>query len=399
MAATLCYSGRRSSALMTTVEHKHGSVLAPILVSLVLFKLFVLSFTLASGQLFPDVFNERAYYGNFHWPREQPPTGATRFATWDAQHYLFLATEGYHAGQRSITFCPLYPWLIRAAAALPGVGPLGAALLISNLLSIAAFVLLWRLFEQRHPGAGADSLLLLLAFPGAVFFHFPYTESLFLFLAAATVVAAVQRRWLLAAVPAFLLPLTRPNGVLIGLVMLYAVIAHWREQRRISAAALIALAAPALGFAAYLLFMRSATGDAMAGLTMQDAYNAGRSLGNFLRPLAVFTGLVDAHAVHGVLYSALDRAVFLFVVATLVPLWRWDRTLFWYALPMALVGPLSGSFVSYTRFAAVLFPCHLVVARLLGTERRRPFLWLVLAVWYGTQWVLLVRHINFRWAG
>ena len=46
----------------------------------------------------------------------------------------------------------------------------------------------------------------------------------------------------------------------------------------------------------------------------------------------------------------------------LVPLWRLDRMLFWYALPMALVGPLSGSFVSYTRFAAVLFPCHLVVA-------------------------------------
>ena len=107
----------------------------------------------------------------------------------------------------------------------------------------------------------------------------------------------------------------------------------------------------------------------------------------------------DVHAIHGVLYSALDRAVFVFVLVSLVPLWRWDRTLFWYALPMALVGPLSGSFVSYTRFAAILFPCHLVVARLLGTERRRPFLWLVLAVWYGTQWVLLIRHINFRWAG
>jgi hypothetical protein len=145
--------------------------------------------------------------------------------------------------------------------------------------------------------------------------------------------------------------------------------------------------------------MRTATGNAVAGFAMQDAYNAGRSLGNFLRPLAVLGELVDARAIHGVLYSALDRAVFVFVIATLVPLWRWDRMLFWYTLPMAVVGPLSGSFVSYTRFAAVLFPCHVVVARLLGTERRRPFLWLVLAVWYAMQWILLVRHINFRWAG
>ncbi len=103
--------------------------------------------------------------------------------------------------------------------------------------------------------------------------------------------------------------------------------------------------------------------------------------------------------VHGVLYSLLDRLAFGFVVVALVPLWRLDRMLFWYALPMALVGPLSGSFVSYTRFAAVLFPCHLVVARLLGSERRRPLLWLTLAVWYGVQMVLLLRHVNFRWAG
>src|SRR5262245_12428992 len=115
---------------MTTVEHKHGSVLAPLAVAPVPFKLFLLFFTPASGQLLGRTFHERGYYGNFHWPLEQPPTGATRFATWDAQHYLFLATEGYHAGQRSITFFPLFPWLIRATAALPGVGPLGAALLL-----------------------------------------------------------------------------------------------------------------------------------------------------------------------------------------------------------------------------------------------------------------------------
>ena len=246
---------------------------------------------------------------------------------------------------------------------LPGIGPLAAALLIANALSVAAVVLLHQLVEQRHPGAAADSLLLLLAFPGALFFHFPYTESLFLFLAVAVALAVARERWLLAAIPAFLIPLTRPNGVLIGLLLLYAAVAHWRRERRISLGPMIALAAPALGFAAYLLFMRAATGNAFAGFDMQEAYNAGRSLGNFLHPLAVLRELGDVRMVHGVLYSLLDRLAFGFVVVALVPLWRLDRMLFWYALPMALVGPLSGSFVSYTRFAAVLFPCHLVVAR------------------------------------
>ena len=384
---------------MTTVEHKRGNVLLRAALALVLFKIFVLALSLASRSLLPEFFNEDAYYGNFHWPRQQQPTQATRLSTWDAQHYLFLATEGYHAGQRSITFFPLFPWLIRLTAALPGIGPLAAALLIANALSVAAVVLLHQLIEHRHPGTADDSLLLLLAFPGALFFHFPYTESLFLFLAVAVALAVARERWLLAAVPAFLIPLTRPNGVLIGLLLLSAAVAHWRRERRISLGPTIALAAPALGFAAYLLFMRAATGNAFAGFDMQEAYNAGRSLGNFLRPLSVLRELGDVRMVHGVLYSLLDRLAFGFVVVALVPLWRFDRMLFWYALPMALVGPLSGSFVSYTRFAAVLFPCHLVVASLLGSERRRPFLWLTLAVWYGVQMVLLLRHVNFRWAG
>ncbi|HEX2464584.1 MAG TPA: mannosyltransferase family protein, partial [Thermoanaerobaculia bacterium] len=254
---------------MTTVEHKRGNVLVRAALALFLFKIFVLALSLATRSLLPEYFNENAYYGNFHWPRQQAPTQATRLATWDAQHYLFLATEGYHAGQRSITFFPLFPWLIRLTAALPGIGPLGAALLIANALSVAAVLLLHQLIEHRHPGTAADSLLLLLAFPGALFFHFPYTESLFLFLAVAVAWAVARERWLLAAVPAFLIPLTRPNGVLIGLLLLYAAVAHWRRERRISLGPMIALAAPALGFGAYLLFMLAATGNALAGLDMQ----------------------------------------------------------------------------------------------------------------------------------
>jgi hypothetical protein len=383
---------------MTTVDPKRGDTLFHVAIALVLFKAFLL-LTLGSEPLFPGFFNENAYYGNFHWPREAPPTLATRFATWDAQHYLFLATEGYGPGRPSIAFFPLYPWLIRAVAALPGIGPLGAALLIANLLSLAACLMLYRLLERSHPGSAADALVLTLAFPGALFFHFPYTESLFLFLAVAVIAAIARDRFLPAAGAAFLLALTRPNGVLIGAAIAWAVWTRWRRNRRISAAHLIALAAPAAGLVAYLLFMRAATGDAFAGFAMQDAFNARRSFGNFLQPLGVLRELADVRVLHGPNYSLLDRLSFLFVMATLVPLWRLDRTLFWYTLPMALVGPLSGSFVSYTRFAAILFPCHLVLASLLEGERRRPFFWLALAASYGLQIALLLRHIHFRWAG
>ena len=384
---------------MTNAESKRGDLLVPVAVALVLFKLCILLLTSVVVPLFPGLFQTDSYFGNFHWPREAPPTAATAFATWDAQHYLFLATEGYGPGRQSIAFFPLFPWLIRAAATLPGLGPLTGALLLANGLSLAAFLLLFRFVSRADPDAGVHTLLLLLAFPGALFFHFPYTESLFLFLAVATLFAVTRERWLLAAAAAFALALTRPNGVLIGVALLYAVVAAWRRKRKIEWQPLLALAAPALGIAAYLLFMRATCGDALAGFEMQNAFNAKRSLGNVVQPLSVLRELIDVRMPHGVLYSLLDRLVFLLVLATLVPLWRTDRLLFWYTLPMALVGPLSGSFVSYTRFAAVLFPCELVLARGLSSERRRPFLWLTIGVWLMAQTVLLLRHVSFRWAG
>jgi len=383
---------------MTTVEQKRGDLLVPIAIAVVGFELFVLLLTGFVAPLFPGLFSTDAYQGNFHFAGDTP-TRATPFATWDAQHYLYLAGEGYAPGRPSIAFFPLFPWLIRALAVLPGIGPLTAALLIANGLALAAVLLLVRFVDRAHPGAGVETALLLLAFPGALFFHFPYTESLFLFLSVATLIALARERWLPAAAAAFALALTRPNGVLIGVALLYAAIACWRRTRKFPWPALVALAAPALGFAVYLLFMRGATGNAFAGLEMQGAFNAGRSLGNFLQPLSVLRELIDVRAPHSVLNSLLDRLVFLFVTATLVPLWRIDRLLFWYALPMALVGPLSGSFVSYTRFAAVLFPCSLVVARVLSGDRRRPLLWLTMAVWLVIQTALLIRHVSFRWAG
>ena len=109
---------------MTTVEQKRGDLLAPFAIAVVLFKVFVLLFTWFVIPLFPGLFSTDAYLGNFHFPGDTPPTRATPFATWDAQHYLYLATEGYGPGRPSIAFFPLFPWLIRALAVLPGIGPL-----------------------------------------------------------------------------------------------------------------------------------------------------------------------------------------------------------------------------------------------------------------------------------
>ena len=60
----------------------------------------------------------------------------------DAARYLSIATQGYRPDDGSAAFFPLYPSVVRAVSWLPLVGPLGAALLVSNAAFLAALVML-----------------------------------------------------------------------------------------------------------------------------------------------------------------------------------------------------------------------------------------------------------------
>src|SRR5205807_6959738 len=87
------------------------------------------------------------------------------FSAWDGQHYLFLADNGYHAGQMSNAFYPLFPLLIHLATPLFG-SSLPAGLLVSNVASLAGLLVLFDLVRLLHGRATARrALLLYVAFP------------------------------------------------------------------------------------------------------------------------------------------------------------------------------------------------------------------------------------------
>src|SRR4029079_15437304 len=80
-------------------------------------------------------------------PQGQPPTDAgfanpqlspgwhmlvTSLQRQDAQWFLRLATTGYAPGDHSAAFFPVYPLAIRTLDLVPGIGPLGAGLLVAN---------------------------------------------------------------------------------------------------------------------------------------------------------------------------------------------------------------------------------------------------------------------------
>lgn len=146
----------------------------------------------------------------------------------DTNWYLKIAQHGYSDAGSTVYF-PLYPLLIRIVSAFVG-NPLFAALLISNLALIGALAMLYRLSVALFDTSSARrAVAYWLLFPTAFFLQTAYTESLFLFLTLAAFDFARRDKWLIAALFGVLAALTRLQGVLLILSLMYL---WWQNDRR-----------------------------------------------------------------------------------------------------------------------------------------------------------------------
>ena len=140
---------------------------------------------------------------------------------WDTISYLGIAILGYRQ-DASIAFMPLYPFLIRITAPLFGGNHLLAALVLSTLFASLALILMYELFAALYPRTIArDGVVMFLAFPTAFYLLAGYTESLFMVLVLAFWILARKKRWLWAALFAGLATLTRLQGVVLSVVLLW----------------------------------------------------------------------------------------------------------------------------------------------------------------------------------
>jgi Gpi18-like mannosyltransferase len=149
---------------------------------------------------------------------------------WDSVHYLDIAENGYQreATENSV-WPPIFPFLIRSLSGI--MPPMQAALFLSTLFAFLAFYLLHVSTSQQWDKVLADRLLFLTAiFPGSFFFMAAYTESLFLFMALGSILSARRREWFLAGICGALAALTRQQGVLLILPILWEIYeAYFKE--------------------------------------------------------------------------------------------------------------------------------------------------------------------------
>lgn len=153
----------------------------------------------------------------------------------DTLYYLTLSMHGYGYDPATLGFHPLYSWLARPFGWLLGdwlVGLLASA----SVAGVAVLMLLqWLASFDLPPEAARRSILAFLALPSAYVIWAPYVESLFLCCALGCLIAARLSRWWLAGALGLLAALTRQQGVLLAVPILWEMsvaVGGWRALLR-----------------------------------------------------------------------------------------------------------------------------------------------------------------------
>ncbi len=310
------------------------------------------------------------------WPPPPPAAGidnvGSSFERWDALWFLRIAEDGY-ADDGSAAFFPLYPMAIRGLSTLIGGHPLLAALLISNLCFLAALVVVYLLTKLEYDEDTAKrTTVLIAAWPTALFFFAPYSESLFLLLAAGSFLCARTSRWLGAGILGALAAATRNIGIVLAVALAIEAVHQWRERNESDTRDLIKPVALSglmgLGTLAYLFYWNVTAGNWFAPIGEQGNWQR-----EFSFPLLTLRNATDAAfdfvGVGEGGYPLLDWLVVVPALAAAV--WVASKLRPSYAIYTwaSLLLPLTFIFearplMSLPRFTVVVWPIFWALARL-----------------------------------
>jgi hypothetical protein len=325
------------------------------------------------------------------------------FGIWersDALWYIAISQGAYETHPSATVFMPLYPMLIKALAFLTQLPPIIPAILISNAAFFLALVYLQRLETLLFDAATARRALWFLAlFPGSLFMLAPYSESLFACLAIASLLAARQDRFLQAGVIGIFLALTRNLGAGICAALVIEAIARSRGRWDRAAFARIACSfLPLLGLGAWMAYLYAQTGDPLAFVHRQDAWQR--------QSAYPWTTLIQGWQQAWQTTLAARGGVYLYEVlsvtgAIALGVWgarRLPASLTAFAV-LCLLPPLVAPFpgrvlMSCMRFVSVIFPVFLTAAALARRESVDQAIRIGLAGLYGVAVAMYVCSQN-----
>jgi hypothetical protein len=289
----------------------------------------------------------------YEWPLQL-------LGAWDGVWYGRVAAHGYlliPGRQSDPAFFPLFPILMRTlhAAGLPL--PLAGALLsnVAFLVAVPAFHRLGRrLLPERVALRGAVFLAIA---PMGYVFSMAYPESVLLLLGVLALLAALDDRWLLAALLAGLAALARPEGALLAVVL--GGIA-WRRRGALDSTgrgrALAAVLAAPAAVIAFMGYLQWSLGDMHAWSEAEQPWGRSFSPIGPLRAIVHLPRMVSNHPllVRDVVLLALAAALLVLAAKrTALP-----REWIWAGALVLVIPVFSGTFESAGRFSMMALPCY-----------------------------------------
>jgi hypothetical protein len=323
-------------------------------------------------------------------------------ARFDAGWYGDIALDGYtwdhtFQRQRNIAFFPAMPMLMRPVGAVFGMSDRSVprerrmlrVLWAGVVISLGAFF--WALYYVTRLGSdligperAAGATLLLAAYPFALFYNAPYTESLFLLGAAGACYHFLRREWIAASLWGLLVGLTRPNGcfvsiplAILGMEQLRTLASDAQSPSRARTESsdvravgvrLVTAAMPGIGMLLFTAYLYRLTGVWFAWARSHEAW--GRTYQGFDPLVSAFERLRDEPFLQVLTnnpFNTLNAMGVLFALALTYPVFRRLGAAWGVFVLVNLVPPLlAGGVLSMGRLSATLFPLFLAQATLVA---------------------------------
>lgn len=294
----------------------------------------------------------------------------------DTLHYMRIAEQGYEVTEDSV-FPPLFP------AAMAGVGwllgpilpqaerNLLAAIIISNAAFLGLLILLFRMAARElDKDAALRSIIYLTIFPTSFFLLAAYSESLFIFLAIGSILAARSGRFWMAGSLGLLASLTRTTGVVLILPLGYEYLI--RRDFKISKVDWDSLAIflPLVGTVGFILWRSFAGLPPLGQIYEQYWYQTTGIPGTDM--IRAFARMLEGKAAFTLFFDFF--CALLLIVTTILAFRKLGPTfgLFSTGLLLFILLPTSDlkPLFSFSRYTLAFFPTFMIISRVTTTPWR-----------------------------